>query len=50
MTHVRQLTGRATFRVFKIERKLHGREDLWFLETAFQKLLLNFSWCVFDLS
>lgn len=39
-------TPRATFRVFKIERKLHGREDLSFLETIFQKLLLNFSWCV----
>ena len=36
----------ATFRVFKIERKLHGREDLPFLERVFQKLLLNFTWCV----
>lgn len=37
---------RATFRVFKIERKMHGREDLPFLERVFQKLLLNFTWCV----
>lgn len=36
---------RATFRVFKIERKMHGREDLHFLERVFQKLLINFTWC-----
>ncbi|KAF8151404.1 Six-hairpin glycosidase-like protein, partial [Crassisporium funariophilum] len=36
----------ATFRIFKIERKLHGREDLPFLERVFQKLLLNFTWWV----
>ncbi|KAI0930329.1 hypothetical protein AcW1_009055 [Taiwanofungus camphoratus] len=36
----------ATFRVFKIERKLYGREDLKFLERVFQKLLLNFTWWV----
>ncbi|KAH7108087.1 Six-hairpin glycosidase-like protein [Auriculariales sp. MPI-PUGE-AT-0066] len=36
----------ATFRVFKIERKLYGREDLQFLERVFQKLLLNFTWWV----
>ncbi|KAH9855191.1 Six-hairpin glycosidase-like protein [Lenzites betulinus] len=36
----------ATFRVFKIERKLHGHEDLQFLERVFQKLLLNFTWWV----
>ncbi len=35
---------RATFRVFKLERKLFGREDLKFLESVFQKLLLNFTW------
>ena len=35
---------RATFRVFKIERKLYGREDVPFLESVFQKLLLNFTW------
>lgn len=37
---------RATFRVFKIERKLYGKEDLPFLERVFQKLLLNFTWWV----
>lgn len=37
---------RATFRVFKIERKMHGREDLHFLERVFQKLLINFTWWV----
>ncbi|KAJ4486961.1 Six-hairpin glycosidase-like protein [Lentinula lateritia] len=36
----------ATFRVFKIERKLCGRKDLEFLERVFQKLLLNFTWWV----
>ncbi|TFK20946.1 cytoplasmic protein [Coprinopsis marcescibilis] len=36
----------ATFRIFKIERKLYGREDLEFLERVFQKLLLNFTWWV----
>ncbi|KDQ57593.1 hypothetical protein JAAARDRAFT_35283 [Jaapia argillacea MUCL 33604] len=36
----------ATFRVFKIERKLHGKEDLPFLERVFQKLLINFTWWV----
>ncbi|KAI0066247.1 hypothetical protein BV25DRAFT_1797668 [Artomyces pyxidatus] len=36
----------ATFRVFKIERKLYGTEDLPFLERVFQKLLVNFTWWV----
>ncbi|KAH9942293.1 Six-hairpin glycosidase-like protein [Epithele typhae] len=36
----------ATFRIFKIERKVYGREDLSFLERVFQKLLLNFTWWV----
>ncbi|CAK7230805.1 hypothetical protein SCUCBS95973_007697 [Sporothrix curviconia] len=36
----------ATFRVFKIERKIFGRQDLDFLERVFQKLLLNFTWWV----
>ncbi|KAI0758346.1 Six-hairpin glycosidase-like protein [Irpex lacteus] len=36
----------ATFRVFKIERKLYGTEDYQFLERVFQKLLLNFTWWV----
>ena len=35
---------RATFRVFKLERQLTGKEDLPFLERVFQKLLLNFTW------
>ena len=25
---------------------MHGREDIPFLERVFQKLLLNFTWCV----
>ncbi|OAA52700.1 cytoplasm protein [Beauveria brongniartii RCEF 3172] len=36
----------ATFRAFKIERKLYGRQDLDFLERIFQKLLINFTWWV----
>ncbi|KAJ7072348.1 glycoside hydrolase family 63 protein [Mycena amicta] len=36
----------STFRVFKIERKMTGKEDLAFLERVFQKLLLNFTWWV----
>lgn len=36
----------ATFRIFKIERKMYGREDLEFLERVFQKLLINFTWYV----
>ncbi|EHK46282.1 hypothetical protein TRIATDRAFT_317291 [Trichoderma atroviride IMI 206040] len=36
----------ATFRTFKIERKLYGRQDIDFLERVFQKLLLNFTWWV----
>lgn len=36
----------ASFRIFKMERKMYGREDLDFLETLFQKLLLNFTWWV----
>lgn len=36
----------STFRVFKIERKMYGRQDLDFLESVFQKLLLNFTWWV----
>lgn len=34
----------AVFRIFKIERKLFGKEDLRFLERVFQKLLLNFTY------
>lgn len=36
----------ATFRVFKMERKMYGRQDLDFLERVFQKLLMNFTWWV----
>jgi hypothetical protein len=36
----------AVFRVFKLERKMYGREDLDFLERVFQKMLLNFTWWV----
>ena len=36
----------SLFRVFKIERKMYGREDFDFLERVFQKLLLNFTWWV----
>lgn len=36
----------STYRIFKIERKMYGTEDLDFLETVFQKLLLNFTWWV----
>jgi Glycosyl hydrolase family 63 C-terminal domain len=36
----------STFRTFKIERKMYGREDLDFLERVFQKLMMNFTWWV----
>ena len=36
----------ATFRVFKIDAKLSGKPDYFFLEAVFQKLLLNFTWWV----
>lgn len=36
----------AAFRVFKIDEKRHGQPDLEFLESVFQKLLLNFTWWV----
>ena len=36
----------ATYRVFKIERNMYHREDRDFLESVFQKLLLNFTWWV----
>lgn len=36
----------ATWRVYKIERKMYGRTDKQFLERVFQKLLLNFTWWV----
>ncbi|MDO5616643.1 MAG: glucosidase, partial [Cruoricaptor ignavus] len=36
----------STFRVFKIDEKINGKPDLVFLESVFQKLLLNFTWWV----
>ncbi|MGD1898699.1 MAG: glucosidase [Phormidesmis sp.] len=36
----------ATWRVYKIERKMTGKCDRLFLERLFQKLLLNFTWWV----
>jgi hypothetical protein len=36
----------AARRIFRIERKMTGREDFSFLERVFQKLLLNFTWWV----
>jgi hypothetical protein len=36
----------AAWRVFQIDRKLHGRGDLEFLERVFHKLMLNFTWWV----
>jgi hypothetical protein len=36
----------AVWRVYKITRKLQGKTDTEFLERAFHKLLLNFTWWV----
>ncbi len=36
----------ACWRVFQIDRKLNDRADYAFLESAFHKLLLNFTWWV----
>ncbi len=36
----------ATWRVYKIDEKQHGKEDRLFLERVFHKLLLNFTWWV----
>ena len=36
----------STFRVFKIDEKIHGKPDIPFLESVFQKLLINFTWWV----
>jgi hypothetical protein len=36
----------ATWRVYKIEEKMHGQGDRQFLERVFQKLMLNFTWWV----
>jgi hypothetical protein len=36
----------AALRVYKIDRKHHGKSDRHFLERIFHKLLLNFTWWV----
>ena len=36
----------ATWRVYKIDEKAHGRGDRVFLERMFHKLMLNFTWWV----
>jgi hypothetical protein len=36
----------ATWRVYKIERRIRGQADRAFLARVFQKLLLNFTWWV----
>lgn len=36
----------AAFRIFKMEKRMYGVEDLDFLEILFQKLLINFTWWV----
>jgi mannosylglycerate hydrolase MGH1-like protein len=36
----------ATWRVYKIDRRVSGRADRAFLERVFHKLLLNFTWWV----
>jgi len=36
----------GAWRIYKIERKMYGVADKLFLESVFQKLLLNFTWWV----
>jgi hypothetical protein len=36
----------AAWRVYKIEKRIHGRSDRAFLQRVFHKLLLNFTWWV----
>ncbi|KAK6464655.1 Six-hairpin glycosidase-like protein [Scheffersomyces coipomensis] len=36
----------SAYRIFKIERKMYGVEDIDFLERVFHKLTLNFAWWV----
>ena len=36
----------AAWRVYKIEKRIHGRSDRSFLERVFHKLLLNFTWWI----
>ena len=36
----------AAWRVYKIEKRIHGRTDRSFLERVFHKLLINFTWWI----
>jgi len=36
----------AAWRVYKIEKRVHGRSDRSFLKRVFHKLLLNFTWWI----
>ena len=36
----------AVWRVYKIEKRMHGKADRAFLQRSFHKLLLNFTWWV----
>ncbi|MFT3749745.1 MAG: glucosidase [Agriterribacter sp.] len=36
----------AVYRVFKQDEKINGRKDYFFLEAAFHKLIINFTWWV----
>ncbi|MEX0962129.1 MAG: glucosidase [Simkaniaceae bacterium] len=36
----------ACYRVYKVEEKMQGKGDLLFLESVYQKLLMNFTWWV----
>jgi hypothetical protein len=36
----------AVYRVYKIDQKISGKADYLFLESAFHKLLMNFTWWV----
>ena len=36
----------AAWRVYKIDKRIHGKADRTFLEKVFHKLLLNFTWWV----
>jgi hypothetical protein len=36
----------AAYRVFKIDEKIKGKQDIQFLEGVFHKLLMNFTWWV----
>jgi hypothetical protein len=36
----------AALQVYKIEKKLYGKEDIVFLKSIFQKLIINFTWWI----